>query len=188
MPGANLIVRPGVIVGPGDPTDRFAYWVSRIAEGPEVLAPGNPQAPVQVIDVRDLAAWMIAMAELKRTGVLNAVGPGEPLTLQQLFADCAQAVNPQVEFVWVNEAFLAAQGMTEWMKLPFYIPAAETQFAGMFTVDGSKALAKGLKLRPLAQTAADTWQWIQTRPDGTAMKTGLTREQERKLISAARAR
>lgn len=188
LPDTNLIVRPGIIVGPGDPTDRLAYWVGRIAEGSEVLAVGKPEAPVQMIDVRDLAAWMIALVELKPTGIFNAIGPAEPLRMQQLFALCADALNPGARFVWVDDAFLAAQGMTEWIKLPFYIPAAETRFAGMFTKNGGKALAQGLKLRLLTQTAADTWQWIQRRPGGSAMKTGLTREQERELINVWNAR
>ena len=188
MPGANLIVRPGMIVGPNDPTDRFAYWVSRVAEGGEVLAAGNPKAPVQMIDVRDLAVWILAMVELKQTGVFNAVGPKEPLTMQQLFTFCAETLNPSASFVWVDDAFLVAQGMTEWMKLPFYIPAAEARFAGMFTINGAKALGQGLKLRSLAQTAADTWHWIQNRPGGMAMKAGLSAKQERELIDAARVR
>lgn len=188
MPGKTLIVRPGIIAGPDDPTDRFAYWVNCIAEGPEVLAAGNLKTPVQLIDVRDLAEWVLAMVELKQTGIFNAVGPKVPITLQQLFAICAEAVNPGVKFVWVDDAFLVTQGMTEWMKLPFYIPARETRFAGMFTVDGAKAWAKGLKLRPLTATAADTWKWLQRRPGGTAMKTGLAREQEEKLLAAWRDR
>ena len=184
MPGANLIVRPGIIAGPGDPTDRFAYWVGRIAEGGDVLAAGNPAAPIQMIDVRDLAAWTIALVEMKQTGIFNAIGPHEPLTMQQLFSRCAETLNPGARFVWVVDAFLVAQGMTEWMKLPFYIPTAETRFAGMFTKNGAKALAQGLKLRPLTQTSADTWQWVQSRPGGATMKTGLTREEEQKLLAA----
>jgi 2'-hydroxyisoflavone reductase len=184
MPEATLIVRPGIIAGPNDPTDRFAYWVGRVAAGGEVLAAGRPDAPVQLIDVRDLAAWMLAMAEAKQTGVFNAVGPREPLTMQQLFALCGETLNARARFIWVDAAVLAAVGQTEWMKLPFYIPAAETRFAGMFAVNGSKARAAGLALRPLAQTAADTWRWIQDRPGGAGMKTGLTPEQERGLINA----
>ena len=184
LPEKSLIVRPGIIAGPGDPTDRFAYWVGRIAEGGKVLAAGNPMASVQLIDVRDLAAWMIVSAELKQTGVFNAVGPATPLMMQQLLTLCAVTLNPHTRLVWMNDTFLVEQGMTDWMKLPFYIPASETRFAGMFTLNGARALAQGLALRPLAQTMADTWQWIQTRPDGSVMKTGLTREQERNLINA----
>jgi len=184
MPKANLIVRPGIIAGPGDPTDRFAYWVGRIGNGGEVLAAGNPQAPVQLIDMRDLAAWIIAMVKVKQTGVFNAVGPAEPLTISQLFTLCAEALNPGARFVWVDDSFLVAQGMTEWKELPFYIPATETRFAGMFAVNGAKALGMGLKLRPLARTATDNWNWIQTRPGGSAMKIGLTRVKELELINA----
>ena len=184
MPEASLIVRPGIIAGPNDPTDRFAYWVGRIAAGGEVLAAGRPGAPVQLIDVRDLAAWMLTMVEAKQTGVFNAVGPCEPLMMQQLFALCAGTLNSGARFHWVDDSFLVAQGMAEWMKLPFYIPATEARFAGMFAVNGSKAQAQGLVLRPLAQTAADTWQWVRSRPGGPAMKTGLAREQERELVVA----
>ena len=184
MPSGNLIVRPGIIVGPHDPTDRFAYWVSRIAEEREVLAAGNPKAPVQLIDVRDLAAWIVEMSEMKRAGVFNAVGPKMPITLQHLFAIYAEAVNPRARFAWVDDAFLVAQGITEWMKLPFYIPGSAPQFAGMFAVNGDKAFGAGLKLRPLTETAADTWRWIQGRPVGAAMKTGLSHEQEQRLLAA----
>ena len=188
MPGKNLIVRPGIIAGPDDPSDRFSYWVGRLAAGGEVMAGGKPGAPVQLIDVRDLAAWIIGMAEAKQTGIFNAVGPAEPLTMEQLFTHCTEELNPAVRLVWVEDGFLVAQGMTEWMKLPLYIPDAETRFAGMFSVNGTKARTQGLKLRPLAQTATDTWRWIQTRPAGAAMKTGLSREQEVKLISAWKTR
>jgi 2'-hydroxyisoflavone reductase len=184
MPEASLIVRPGIIAGPNDPTDRFAYWVGRIAAGGEVLAAGHPDAPVQLIDVRDLASWTLTMAEARQTGVYNAVGPREPLTMRQLFALCGEALNSSVRFNWVDDSFLVGQGMGEWMKLPFYIPATETRFAGMFAVNGSKALAQGLALRSLAQTAADTWRWMQDRPGGIAMKTGLTSRQEQELLAA----
>lgn len=179
-----LIIRPGIIVGPHDPSDRFSYWVGRIAAGGEVLAAGNPATPVQLIDVRDLAAWILAAIEKKLTGVFNTVGPAEPLTMQQLFALCLAELNPATRLVWVDDGFLVAQGITEWMQLPLYIPAAETRFAGMFAVNGSQARRHGLKLRSLSQTAADTWKWIQKRPSGAAMKTGLAREQEAKLIAA----
>jgi 2'-hydroxyisoflavone reductase len=139
---------------------------------------------VQLIDVRDLAAWMLTMAEAKKMGVFNAVGPREPLTMQQLFALCAVTLNPDARFNWADDSFLVAQGMGEWMKLPFYIPATEARFAGMFAVNGSKAQARGLVLRPLAQTATDTWQWVRSRPGGPAMKTGFSREQERELVVA----
>jgi 2'-hydroxyisoflavone reductase len=184
MPQASLIVRPGIIAGPDDPSDRFSYWVGRMATGAEVLAAGRPGAAIQLIDVRDLAAWMIAMAEMKQTGIFNAVGPAGPLTMQELFTDCAATLNPAARLVWVDDAFLVAQGMTEWMKLPFYIPDAEMRFAGMFGINGAKARMAGLKLRPLRETAADTWQWIQKRPAGAMMKTGLSREQEEKLLGA----
>ncbi|MEO6874508.1 MAG: NAD-dependent epimerase/dehydratase family protein [Opitutaceae bacterium] len=184
MPGKTLIVRPGIIAGPGDPTDRLAYWVGRIAAGGEVLVAGAPSSPVQLIDVRDLAAWMIAMAETKQTGVFNAVGPAAPLTMQHVVELCAVQLNSAARLVWVDDGFLVAQGMEEWMKLPLYIPAAQARFAGMFSINGTKALAHGLKLRPLGQTAADTWQWVQQRPGGTAMKTGLEREQEKVLLRA----
>ena len=124
------------------------------------------------------------MAEAKQTGVFNAVGPREPMTMQQLFARCGEALNSGARFIWVDDGFLVAQGLAERMKLPFYISAAETRFAGMFAVNGSKALAQGLALRPLTRTAVDTWQWIQARPSGVAMKTGLTREQEREFVAA----
>jgi len=177
-----MVVRAGIIAGPDDPTDRFAYWVGRIAAGEEVLAAGNPLAPVQVIDVRDLAGWMITMAEKKRTGVFNAVGPYVPVTMRRWFELCAVDLNSTGRMVWVDDAFLVAHGITDWMKLPFYIPAEEARFAGMFAINGSKSQAEGLTLRPLGRTAADVWQWIQRRRAGTAMKTGLSRELERKLI------
>ncbi len=188
LPGRTLIVRPGIIAGPFDPTDRFAYWVERLAQGGEVLAPGDPARAVQLIDVRDLAMWILAMVETRETGVFNAVGPCQPHTFGELLAGCAQELNPASRLVWVEDGFLRGHGLAEWTKLPLYVPALETQLAGLFSVNGAKAWKKGLKLRPFVQTAADTWRWMQSRAGGAAVKNGLERAQEQALLTAWRAR
>ena len=188
LPGQTLIVRPGIIAGPHDPTDRFGYWVARLTQGGEVLAPSDPARAVQLIDVRDLAMWILTMAEARETGVFNAVGPSQPLTFGELLAGCGRDLNPASRLVWVEDEFLKAGGLTEWTKLPLYVPGAETQLAGLFAVNGAKAWAKGLKLRPLTHTAADTWRWMQSRAGGPAVKNGLGRAQEQALLAAWRAR
>jgi 2'-hydroxyisoflavone reductase len=177
---AALIVRPGLIVGPHDPTDRFTYWPRRIAAGGRVLAPAPPDAPVQFIDVRDLGQWIVQATEGGESGVFNATG--EPTTLAGLL-DACQAVSGPVDVVWVPSEKLVEAGVGEWMELPLWIAAPE--FAAMQRADVSKAMQAGLTFRPLAETIADTLAWDAHRESPVAEGVGLTPERERELLAGA---
>jgi len=177
---AALIVRPGLIVGPHDPTDRFTYWPRRIAVGGRVLAPAPADAPVQFIDVRDLGSWIVHAAEHGRSGVFNATG--ETMTFEQLLAAC-QAVSGAVDVAWVPSETLVAAGVGEWMELPLWIAAPE--FAAMQRADVSKAVEAGLLFRPLAETIADTLAWDAAREFPPAEGVGLAPEREQELLANA---
>lgn len=177
MPGRVLNVRPGYIVGPFDPTDRFTYWPSRVAEGGEVLAPGRPSAPVQFIDVRDLANWIIRMVETNRIGAFNATGPDHMLTMGQLLDESRSVSGSDTQFTWVSEEFLAE----EEVELPIWVPDTDI---GAATVNCSKAIAAGLTFRPLADTIRDTLAWDTARPRDLERRAGLKPEQEARLLQA----
>jgi 2'-hydroxyisoflavone reductase len=180
----SLIVRPGIIVGPYDPTDRFSYWVSRLADGGEVLAPGSPAVPFQVIDVRDLADWIVAAVERGLTGAFNTVGPREPLTFGDMLLDATHALLPTARLNWVSDEFLTARSTAHWGALPLYLPKTMKPFAGMFAINGSKAFGSGLTLRPLSETVADTQAWLMDRKPVAPLKVGLTRQVEAELLEA----
>jgi 2'-hydroxyisoflavone reductase len=179
------IVRPGLIVGPHDPTDRFTYWPVRIAQGGEVLAPGNPDQPVQIIDGRDMAQWIISMVEEKRSGIFNAVGPDYALTTRSMLDACVAVCNPQAWLTWVSEEFLIAAGAQPWSEIPVWAPEQDAAFD---TCSNARAIAAGLKFRPLAETIADTLAWAKTRPSDHAWRAGLTREREAELLQGWHAR
>jgi 2'-hydroxyisoflavone reductase len=181
FPARALIVRPGMIVGPHDPTDRFVYWPDRIAEGGTVLAPGDPGRQVQLIDARDLAAWMIRLLESGKTGVYNAIGPADRLDMGGMLAGCGEA---QLE--WVDDAFLLERGVEPWTELPFWLPA-DSDDQTVFEADISRALADGLRFRPLPETVADLMAWHATR--GTTVgPPNMTREREAQLLAEWAAR
>lgn len=179
------IVRPGLIVGPHDPTDRFTYWPVRVARGGQVAAPGSPSAPVQVIDGRDLAEWMVTLAEGRTSGVFNAVGPQEPITLGDVLETSRRVSGSDAEFRWVTEATVLAEGIAPWSEMPLWIPSDDPMAAGLDTINGSRAFGSGLTTRPLAETVADTLAWHATRPAGTVMRSGLSPEREAALLRAA---
>jgi len=179
LPDRALIIRPGLIVGPHDPTDRFTYWLYRIAQGGEVLAPGNPDQPVQIIDGRDLAEWIVKMVEEKRAGVFNAVGPERLLTTRDMLEACVAVCNPQAHLTWVSEEFLMAAGAQPWSEIPVWVPEQDASFD---TVSNAKAVAAGLKFRPLSETIGDTLAWANTRPSDHAWHAGLTHEREAELL------
>jgi 2'-hydroxyisoflavone reductase len=177
-----LVVRPGLIVGPHDTTDRFPYWPRRLARGGEVLAPGSPGAPTQFIDVRDLAAWLVSLLERDVGGTFNATGPAEPLTLGPCLERIAAAVGGGPRLTWVSEAFLDAQRIEPWMQMPLWVHAADQAFE---TASIARALAEGLTFRPLEDTARDTLAWergltTDTRPPSPA----LTPEREAEVLAA----
>jgi 2'-hydroxyisoflavone reductase len=192
LPGRALSVRAGLIVGPHDPTNRFTYWVTRVARGGDVLAPEPRDQPVQLVDARDLAAWMLAAAERGLAGVLNATGPERPLTLEAFLEELRAAVNPEARLVWVGERFLLDAGVEPWQELPLWLaPTANPANAGFLALDVSRAVAAGLRFSRLAETARDTLAWAETAPGprekdvGVPVEqAGLAPERERDLLEA----
>ncbi len=178
--GRATVVRPGLIVGPGDPTDRWTYWPVRIDEGGEMLAPGNPNHSSQVIDQRDLTEWIVRLAESGTTGDFNATGPATRLTFGEMLAGCRAVTSSPVRFTWVSEDFLAAQKVAIWSELPAWAPGDPLMY-----VDVSRAVAAGLTYRPLADTARDTLAWDKARPAAERAKraAGMTRAREQELLT-----
>ena len=162
FPGKTCIIRPGLIVGPGDPTDRFTYWPARINFGGEVLAPGNPRDPVQFIDARDLAEWIIRMAEQGTTGTYNAVGPATPLTIGGLLEGIKAAVKSKAHFTWVPADFLEEAKVAPWSDMPVWIPPAG-EGGAIATISNKRAIEAGLTFRPLEETARDTLEWYKAQ-------------------------
>jgi 2'-hydroxyisoflavone reductase len=184
--GAVLLVRPGIIAGPWDPTGRFACWLNRVARGGEMLVPGGADATLQLIDVRDLAAWIIPMVETRSAGAFNTVGAG-PFTWGDMLAACSAATRSTPTFTWVSDAFIAEQGVTDWTSLPFYLFRDRRSIAGLFQVDGSAALRTGLVHRPFAETTADTYRWLREGAPKEPIL-GLAPEREKELLAAWHAR
>lgn len=179
MPGRVLHVRPGLIVGPYDYTDRFTYWVKRVAEGGEVLAPGAPDRRVRVIDARDLAEWIVRMVEEWRTGVFNATGAEDGLSFGRMLGVCRTISGSDARFTWVDQAHLLDRGVHPWSDLPLWIPDAAN---GIFEVRNDRAIAAGLTFRPLETTVQDTLEWDRVRAVDEPLKAGLTRDRERELL------
>jgi len=173
LPGRVLVIRPGLIVGPHDPTERFTYWVRRLAACGRVLAPRAPDQPVQLIDVRDLAGWIVRMVEAAATGVYNATGPATPLTFGPMLERIAAATGSQAEVIWIEEDRLAKAGVEPWDELPLWLDLdRQPNFRGFFAVDIGRALSAGLSFRPLEETVADTLAWARERPAGTSRPAG----------------
>ncbi len=185
---ATTIIRPSLIVGPGDGTDRFTYWPVRLARGGEILAPGDGSDPVQLIDVRDLAEWTIRVAEQRTTGVFNATGPANPITMHQMLATAAQGIGVDPNLVWAPADFLRANNVSAWGDMPVWIPG-QGKTLGFHRRDFNRALAEGLTFRPLAVTAADTLAWFHTLPSERQGKprAGLTVAREVEVLTKLRA-
>jgi 2'-hydroxyisoflavone reductase len=176
-----LIIRPGLIVGPHDPTDRFTYWVRRGARGGEVLAPGEPERQVQLIDVRDLAGWLLDLVEQRATGTFNATGPAGPLSMGELVGAC---LGEGATATWVAERFLISSDVEPWTEIPLWIPdIGPDALPGMLRVSIERALGAGLRLRPLPETVRDTLAWDRERGEPPlAEGIGLTPEREAALL------
>ena len=185
FPKQTLIVRPGLIVGPRDETDRFTYWPVRLDRGGEVLAPGDPGDPVQFIDGRDLAEWVIRMVEQRQTGVYNATGPEKALGVGAMLEAIKAANNSKANLTWVNTDFLEAQKVAPWADMPVWVPPRGEE-GGMGRIKIQKALAKGLTFRPLAETARDTLAWFksQSAERQAKLKAGLSPEREAEVLAA----
>jgi 2'-hydroxyisoflavone reductase len=166
------VVRPGLIAGPHDPTNRFTYWVTRISRGGAVLAPEPRDQPVQVIDARDLAAWMLDLAEGDIGGTFNAVG--EIHTMEAVLHAIDETVGDSpADFVWIPEARLLEAGLEEWSDVPLWLaPGANPSYAGFLAIDHTAAKRAGLTLRPLADTIRDTWAWACDAPPPTGTTRG----------------
>jgi 2'-hydroxyisoflavone reductase len=185
FPGRTTVIRPGLIVGPGDNSDRFTYWPVRIARGGEVLAPGNPTDPVQIIDARDLAEWTIRMVEQKTFGTFNATGPAHPMTMAEMLYGIKGVTTAGAQFTWVPASFLEEQKVGPWMDMPVWIPpTGET--AGFGSRSIAKALAAGLTFRPLADTADATLEFYKTVPAEKKAKprAGISAEREAEVLAA----
>ena len=188
MPGRALTIRPGLIAGPHDPTDRFTHWPVRVARGGDVLAPGRRERNVQFIDARDLAEWIVRAVEANPTGVHNADGPDYALSMQQLLDTSKTVSGGDARFVWVAEKFLTDAGVEPWGEVPLWIPESDPASAGFFTFNCDKAIAAGLTFRPLADTIRDTLAWDATRPADREWRAGLKPERETELLGAWRDR
>ena len=180
-----MVIRPGLIVGPEDPTGRFSYWPKRLAAGGEVLAPGDPADVMQVADVRDLAAWAVTACEQRTTGVYDGIGPAMPIS--DLLAQCAEGVSSDVTWTWVDQEFLQEQEVEPWMgpgAVPLWLPRPE--YDGLPAHDVQPSLDAGLTVRPLAETTRDTLAWLEATPD--AVVSGISLDRERELLDAWLAR
>ncbi len=195
MPGRVTNLRTGWMVGPLDPTGRFTYWPSRLADGGEVLAPGDGSTPIQLIDVRDMAAFIITAIENTTVGTFNVFGPSNhpevQLTMKQLIEACNQAAGNKATLTWVDAAFLAAYAVTPWSEVPGWLPASPDT-AGFGRRSNRRAVEAGLKLRSVVETARDTLAWIAspdlelwvagTDPFGSAAMMTRTEEDRKKAI------
>ncbi len=185
----TLIVRPPIIVGPGDRSDRFTYWVDRIDDGGEVLVQGDPGDPVQFIDVRDLAEFYVHLLEQNGTGIFNSTGPAAPLSSAELVYGIRAITATPVSFTWVDWDFLIERGQRPQRQLPFWQPP-RGRYLNYGRTDSRRAIAGGLGFRPLAVTAKDTLDWHRSRPpdEQAGLRTGLSRNAESELLEAWRTR
>lgn len=181
MPGRVTNIRPGYIVGPRDSSGRFNYWPVRIKKGGEMIAPGDPSDPVQIIDVRDLAAWIVHTADQKIVGVFNATGPDRKLTISEMLDACKQGVGGDAKFVWVNADFLEEHGG----GFPIWVPP-RGPYTGFAQVDCRRAIAAGLRFRPVSQTAKDTLEWYNALPEDARQRrlAAIPAEKEAEILAA----
>lgn len=192
MPGRVTVVRPGLIVGPGDTTDRFSYWPARADRGGEILAPGSAQDPTQFIDVRDLAAFLLRALEQRSIGIYNADAPAGKLSMGELLTTCQQVARamkaPASTLTWVPAAFLEAQKVGPWQDMPVWIPAQD-DYAGFGRISSAKAQAAGLRYRPLQDTVRDTLSYWRGLPAERRAKpkAGLSAAREAEVLAAWRA-
>jgi len=176
FPGRSTAVRAGLIVGPHDPTGRFTYWPHRVARGGDVLVPGPAWRPIQLVDVRDLAAWIVTAAEERLSGPFNATGPA---TMGAVLDAARRASGSTARAVEVDDAFLTGQGVGEWMELPLWIDPSNDDWRHFMEVDATRATAAGLTFRPLDETVAGA-----LAEAALVEGVGLTPERETELLTA----
>ncbi len=184
MPGRVAQIRPGLIVGPNDPTDRYTYWPVRVARGGNVLAPGDGTDPVQYIDVRDLAAFMVHTLETRLTGACNVTGPAGRLTMAEFLESCRSASESKATFVWAGSAFLDKHKVAAWSDMPVWVPASGDT-AGFHRTSSARAIAAGLKFRAPVDTARDTLTWFRSEPADrqATLHAGLKPPREAELLA-----
>lgn len=194
MPGRVTNVRPGLIVGPGDPTGRFTYWPVRVARGGEVLSPGTPNDPLQMVDVRDLAEWIIHLIETGTMGVFDAISPQNPpgkpaFTMGMLLDACKAASGSNATFTWCDAEFLASQQVSPWGDMPLWVPPTG-ESAGFHTRNVQKSIDAGLKMRPVVTTCKDTLEWFNSVAEGDRLKklAAISPEREVEVLRAWRER
>ena len=189
FPDEAIVVRPGLIVGPGDYSDRFSYWPIRIFRGGEVMAPGTPNDPVQFIDCRDLGEWYIRLVEDKAVGTYNGVGPRSPMSIAGLLYGIRAAVDNEISFTWVDAEFLDEHEVQPWMQMTVWVPPVG-EYAGFSSSSIQRALDAGLSFRPLADTAKATMDYWNSLPEERRGKprAGLTAEREKEVLTAWHAR
>lgn len=189
LPQRSLIIRPGLIVGPYDVSDRFTYWPVRLARGGQVLCPGRAERGIQFIDVRDLAEWTIHLLEAGHLGIYNADGIPTAVSMGDLLRVCQQAgeayaPETPAELIWVEDEFLLSQGVAPWMEMPLWIPESDPDSAGFFAFDVSRAQAAGLTYRPLENTVGATLSWALARPGDHPWRAGISAAREAELLQA----
>ena len=184
MPHRVLSIRPGLIVGPEDYTDRFTYWVVRVAGGGEVLAPGRPDRQLQFIDARDLAEWTVRMIEQEEVGVYNASGLAGSVTMGSLLAECKTVSGSPATFTWVTENFLLQEPVAAWSEMPLWLPEeAAPHLKGFMFMNCDRAATAGLKFRPLSDTVRDTLTWFRASRGAEELKAGIDTGREQRLLS-----
>jgi 2'-hydroxyisoflavone reductase len=189
FPERCIVVRPGLIVGPGDYSDRFTYWPVRIHRGGEVMAPGDPTDPVQFIDCRDLGEWYVRLVEDRPIGVYNGTGPASPMSIAEMLYGIRATTPVEISFTWVDADFLKAHEVEEWVHMPVWVPPVG-EYAGFSTSSIERAKKAGLTFRPLATTAADTVAYWESLPaDRRAQpRAGLDPDTEEAVLAAWHAR
>lgn len=189
LPGRAAVVRPGLIVGPHDPTDRFTYWPRRVAEGGTVLAPGRAERPVQFIDARDLGEWCVRLAEERRAGRFNAAGPATALTMGEFLEACRAELGAAARLRWVPDETLLSAGVKPWTELPLWVPETDPGHGGIMLCDNRRAVAAGLTFRPAADTIRATFDWDRAQPrplEPSPIRVALLpREREAELLGGS---
>lgn len=180
MPNRVLNVRAGMIVGEYDWTDRFTYWVMRIAKGGEILAPGKPENFVQMIDASDLSEWIISMIERNETGIFNVTGKPFEMNFGQMLDAIKTATGSNAEFIWADEKFLKENNVQPWNEMPFYLPESFTEARGFLAMNVDKALAENLNFRPFEDTVRDVKNWREKQD--FEMQAGISEAREKELL------
>ena len=188
LPGKVLTIRPGLIVGPYDYTDRFAYWVNRVAKGGEVLAPGKPERPIMFIDVRDLAKWTVELVERQVTGTFNAIGPDYALTMKEYLEACKEVSNSDATLTWAPEKFLLDNQVGPWGEMPLWVPEdfplveGERPWKGFMAFSNKRGLTEGLTFTSISETVRAVLEWEKTREETEQKLAGMKPDREVELL------